>query len=52
MLYTQANRIKVHSPDKLRINLDGEYGGDAPMEFENIYHCLELFVPEHQEDAL
>ncbi|AAP24356.1 diacylglycerol kinase [Bacillus tropicus] len=52
VLYTQANRIKVHSPDKLMINLDGEYGGDAPMEFENIYHCLELFVPEHQEDAL
>lgn len=46
ILYTQANRIKVHTPEKLMINLDGEYGGDAPMEFENLYHHLELFVPK------
>ncbi len=46
ILYTQANRIKVKTPEeKLMINLDGEYGGDAPMEFENLYHHLELFVP-------
>ncbi|MFD3447618.1 diacylglycerol kinase [Microbacteriaceae bacterium 4G12] len=47
ILYTQANRIKVKAIDeKLMINLDGEYGGDAPMEFENLYHHLELFVPK------
>ncbi|UOY91616.1 diacylglycerol kinase [Ectobacillus sp. JY-23] len=46
ILYTQANRIKVTTPEKLMINLDGEYGGDAPMEFENMYHYLELFVPK------
>lgn len=45
ILYTQASRIKVHTPDKLMINLDGEYGGDTPMEFENMYHYLEVFVP-------
>ena len=52
VLYTQANRIKVHSPSKLMINLDGEYGGDAPMEFQNISHCLDLFVPEHKKNFL
>ncbi|MBO9131251.1 diacylglycerol kinase [Bacillus sp. 165] len=46
ILYTQASRIKVKAvAEKLMINLDGEYGGDAPMEFENLYHHLELFVP-------
>ncbi|WP_379970912.1 diacylglycerol kinase [Ectobacillus sp. sgz5001026] len=45
ILYTQANRIKVNTPDKLMINLDGEYGGDTPMEFENLYHYLDVFIP-------
>lgn len=45
ILYTQANRIKVYTPDKLMINLDGEYGGDTPMEFENLYHYLDVFIP-------
>lgn len=50
ILYTQANRIKITTPEKLMINLDGEYGGDTPMEFENLYHYLELFVPETREE--
>lgn len=45
VIYTQANRIKVTSPDKLQINLDGEFGGLLPSEFENLYRHLEVFVP-------
>lgn len=45
VIYTQANRIKVHSSEKVQINLDGEFGGLLPAEFENLYRHLEVFVP-------
>ena len=45
VIYTQANRIKVHSGEKVQLNLDGEFGGLLPAEFENLYRHLEVFVP-------
>lgn len=45
VIYTQANRIKVHSDEKVQLNLDGEFGGLLPGEFENLYRHLEVFVP-------
>ncbi len=45
VIYTQANRIKVHSNEKVQLNLDGEFGGLLPAEFENLYRHLEVFVP-------
>jgi len=45
VIYTKANRIKVHSPEKVQLNLDGEFGGLLPAEFENLYRHLEVFVP-------
>ncbi|EKN71528.1 putative lipid kinase [Neobacillus bataviensis LMG 21833] len=45
VLYTQANRIKVYSDEKVQLNLDGEFGGLLPAEFENLYRHLEVFVP-------
>lgn len=45
VIYTQANRIKVHSGEKVLVNLDGEFGGELPAEFENLYRHLEVFVP-------
>lgn len=45
VIYTQANRIKVYSPEKVQVNLDGEFGGLLPAEFENLYRHLEVFVP-------
>lgn len=45
VIYTQANRIKVHSEEKVQLNLDGEYGGVLPAEFVNLYRHLEVFVP-------
>jgi diacylglycerol kinase (ATP) len=45
VIYTTANRVKVHSSEKVLINLDGELGGEAPAEFENLYRHLDVFVP-------
>jgi diacylglycerol kinase (ATP) len=45
LIYTQANRIKVYSDEKVQLNLDGEFGGLLPAEFENLYRHLEVFVP-------
>lgn len=45
VIYTQANRIKVHSNEKMQLNLDGEYGGLLPAEFVNLYRHLEVYVP-------
>lgn len=45
VIYTQANRIKVYSDDRVQLNLDGEFGGLLPAEFENLYRHLEVFVP-------
>lgn len=44
VIYTKANRIKVHSVEKVQLNLDGEFGGLLPAEFENLYRHLEVFV--------
>ncbi|MDP4156400.1 MAG: diacylglycerol kinase [Bacillota bacterium] len=45
VIYTQANHIKVKSMEKVQLNLDGEFGGLLPAEFENLYRHLEVFVP-------
>lgn len=46
VIYAKANRIKVSSPARLMLNLDGEYGGDAPAEFVNLYRHFDVFVPQ------
>lgn len=48
VIYTQANRIKVHSSEKVQLNLDGEFGGLLPAEFVNLYRHLEVYVPIDQ----
>ncbi|WP_442597794.1 diacylglycerol kinase [Neobacillus sp. D3-1R] len=48
VIYTQANRIKVTSNEKVQLNLDGEFGGLLPAEFENLYRHLEVYVPLDQ----
>ncbi|WP_043934315.1 diacylglycerol kinase [Bacillus sp. EB01] len=45
VIYTKANRIKIRSNDKVLLNLDGEYGGLLPAEFENLYRHFEVFAP-------
>ncbi|SFM11718.1 diacylglycerol kinase [Gracilibacillus orientalis] len=46
IFYTRANRIKVHTEEKMQLNLDGEYGGLLPGEFENLYQHIDFFVSE------
>ncbi|WP_141430397.1 diacylglycerol kinase [Bacillus sp. 03113] len=48
VIYTNANRIKIHSNEKVQLNLDGEFGGLLPAEFENLYRHLDVFVPIDQ----
>lgn len=45
VIYTKAKEVKVYSEDKIQLNLDGEYGGDAPAVFKNLKRHIELFVP-------
>lgn len=44
IFYTKANRIKVTSEEKLQLNIDGEYGGLLPGEFENLYRHIDFYV--------
>ena len=46
IIYAKANRVKVTSKEKMQLNLDGEYGGVAPVEFVNLHRHFEVFVPE------
>lgn len=45
IIYAKAKEVKVYSDDKIQLNLDGEYGGDAPSTFKNLKRHIELFVP-------
>lgn len=45
IIYAKASEIKITSDDKVQLNLDGEYGGDAPADFINLKRHIELFVP-------
>ena len=44
VIYKKATRVKVTTDEKVHINLDGEYGGDAPVEFRNLKAHIEVFA--------
>lgn len=45
IIYRKAKKVKVNPVnDKIMINLDGEYGGDAPMVFKNLHRHIEMFA--------
>jgi diacylglycerol kinase (ATP) len=48
VVYTKANRIKVHSEEKVQLNLDGEFGGVLPGEFVNLRHHFQIIVPKER----
>ncbi|WP_122646943.1 diacylglycerol kinase [Enterococcus mediterraneensis] len=57
LIYTKTSKLTVKTPEsegRLMINLDGEYGGDAPMTFENLHNHIEIFANTDMipEDAL
>lgn len=45
VIYRKAKRVVVTSNEEIHLNLDGEYGGDAPAVFENLKRHIEIFVP-------
>lgn len=45
VIYRKANRVVVKSDEEVHLNLDGEYGGDAPAIFQNLKQHIEVFVP-------
>ncbi|MBO0448556.1 diacylglycerol kinase [Enterococcus sp. MJM12] len=47
IIYTKTSRLEVDTvgeKNRLMINLDGEYGGDAPMTFVNHHHHIEMYA--------
>ncbi|MCI1904413.1 diacylglycerol kinase [Enterococcus hirae] len=46
VIYTKTSRLRAISLKKKRmmINLDGEYGGDAPMDFINHHQHIEMYA--------
>ncbi|MFV0561262.1 MAG: diacylglycerol kinase [Enterococcus sp.] len=48
VIYTKTSELFVETEDGLErpvmINLDGEYGGDAPMYFRNLHQHIEFFA--------
>ncbi|KUF33491.1 diacylglycerol kinase [Lysinibacillus sp. F5] len=45
VIYKKASVVKVTTENEVHLNLDGEYGGDAPAKFENLKRHIEIFVP-------
>ena len=46
IIYVKTSKVvaKPADKDRLMINLDGEYGGDAPMTFRNLKQHIEMFA--------
>lgn len=47
LIYTKTSKLYAETTDsdkRMMINLDGEYGGDAPMTFENLHQHIEFFA--------
>lgn len=47
LIYTKTSKLEVNIPNpekRLMINLDGEYGGDAPMTFTNLKNHIEFYA--------
>ena len=45
VIYRKASRVVVTSDEEVHLNLDGEYGGDAPALFQNLKRHIDIFVP-------
>ncbi|WPC18747.1 diacylglycerol kinase [Pediococcus inopinatus] len=45
IIYRKPKRVKVNPVnDRVMVNIDGEYGGDAPMVFKNLHKHIEMFA--------
>lgn len=57
LIYTKTSTLFAETLDedsRMMINLDGEYGGDAPMTFSNLHQHIEMFAntDDIPDDAL
>ncbi|MBU8906408.1 diacylglycerol kinase [Desertibacillus haloalkaliphilus] len=50
VIHVEANRVKVHVEGDMQLNLDGEYGGMLPSEFENLHHHFEIMAPKRENN--
>lgn len=45
IIYAKTSKVDVQSgSERLMINIDGEYGGDAPMKFVDLKQHIEIFA--------
>jgi len=51
VVHFRTNRLTVTSPDKVQLNLDGEYGGTLPAVFENLPLHIEIYKDETGEST-
>lgn len=43
-LHFKTAELKVDAEHKLPVDIDGEYGDAFPLEFSNMYHCVQVFT--------
>ena len=45
IIYRKARKVVVNPVnERVMVNLDGEYGGDAPMVFKNLKRHIDMFT--------
>lgn len=44
LIYKKTNKVEILplDNDQMKVNLDGEYGGDAPMKFTDLQQHIEF----------
>lgn len=52
VVYRKASRVIVTSEEEVHLNLDGEYGGDAPAMFQNLKRHIEIFAPISESNSI
>lgn len=52
VIYTRANHVTILTDEKMQLNLDGEYGGELPGKFCNLYQHFQLIVPKQSVKKL
>ncbi len=51
IFYKQVSKLKVTADNDLDIDIDGEFGGSLPMDFEVVANAVEILVPSETYDA-
>src|SRR5262249_11987454 len=50
-IHFQTNRVTVESDSRVQLNLDGEFGGTLPCEFDMLPSHLRVIVDERGEST-